>query len=247
MSVVNTQLVVYVASGMPENNTSIVGGVIDSGVRASYDDPSSPSQIIIYSATGTDTSQTFNLTGRTTAGTVISESMSLSGTNNVTSSYTYERILKGVLDVPASGAVTVSGNSVNKITDIPVGETGFRRPFYDVIASIDEARTYYEKVFVKNNNPATTLADAKIIEVNTGLADKISFGLEDTKQSDQTITNRLAVPTGVSGGYGDGPSGIVNDQLLAGDYQGVWFKLSLDAGDTATNSFYEVQISGTTV
>ena len=77
MSVVNTQLVVYVASGMPENNTSMAGGVIDNGVRASYDDPSSPNQVVIYSMSGADTSQTFNLTGRTAAGTLVSESMSL--------------------------------------------------------------------------------------------------------------------------------------------------------------------------
>ena len=60
MSVVNTDLVIYTASGMPENNTSIVGGDINSGIRASFDDPSSASPIIIYSSSGTDTSQ--NLT-----------------------------------------------------------------------------------------------------------------------------------------------------------------------------------------
>ena len=48
MSVVNTDLVIYTASGMPENNTSMAGGDINSGIRASFDDPSSPSQIIIY-------------------------------------------------------------------------------------------------------------------------------------------------------------------------------------------------------
>lgn len=248
MSVINTQLVVYVSSGMPENDTSMVGGVIDSGVRASYDDPSSPNQIIIYSTSGEDTSQTFNLTGRTAAGTLVSESMSLNGNVQVTSAYTYERILKAYLDTIAVGVVTVSGNSVNTITDIPVGESGFRRPFYDVLSNIDEARIYYEKVFVKNNNIVNTLADATLIEVpNTGLAAKIDFGIEDTKQAAQTTANRLAVPTGVTGGYGNGPSGIVNDELLAQDYQGVWLKLSLDAGETAINSFYEVQISGTTV
>ena len=41
MSVVNTDLVIYTASDMPENNTSIVGGDINSGIRASFDDPSS--------------------------------------------------------------------------------------------------------------------------------------------------------------------------------------------------------------
>ena len=87
---------------------------------------------------------------------------------------------------------------------------------------------------------------ANIIEVSNCLYSKISFSLEDKKQSNQTISNRLSVPTGVTGGFGSGPSGVVDSALLAGDYQGVWFKLSLDAGETAQNSFYEVQVSGTT-
>ena len=39
---------------------------------------------------------------------------------------------------------------------------------------------------------------------------------------------------------------MVGDELTAGDYQGVWLKLSLSAGEAATNSYYQVQVSGTT-
>jgi len=247
MSVVGTNLVIYTAVNMPTDNTTIVGGDINSGIRASFDDPSSASQIIIYSSDVGDTSQNLTITGRTVAGMVISESMALNGTVNVTSTYTYGRVLHALLDTTADGVVSVSGSSVNKITDIPAGESGFRRPFYDATASVDTAQTYYEKVFVKNNNSIFALTDAQITEVNDGLSSKIDFGLEDTKQADQTITNRETVPTGIGGGFGVGPSGIINDILLQNDYQGIWFKLSLDAGESATNSFYEVQISGTTV
>ena len=247
MSVVNTDLVIYTASGMPENNTSIAGGDINSGIRASFDDPSSPNQIIIYSSSASDTSQNLTLFGRTEAGIDINESLSLNGTTLVTSTYTYGRILKTNLSAVSVGVITVSGSSVNKITDIPIGESGFRRPFYDATASADVAKTYYEKIFVKNNNALSALTEAKVKEINLGLASKIEFALEDTKKDDQTITNRESVPTGITGGFGDGPSGIVNEQLLAGDYQGIWCKLSLEAGEPAINSFYEVQISGTTV
>jgi len=247
MSVTSGDLVVYTASGMPEDNTSIVGGDINTGIRASFDDPSSASQIIIYSSSGEDTSQSLALTGRTAAGVIIAESMSLNGENHITSSQTYSRILKAYLSPTTAGIVTVSGSSVNKIANIPVGESGFRRPFYDATADASIAKTYYEKVFVKNNNTTAALTDANVLEVNAGLASKIDFGLEETKKAPQTIANREAVPTGVTGGYGNGPSGIVDSMLLVEDYQGIWFKLSLSAGEAATNSFYEVQISGTTV
>jgi hypothetical protein len=247
MSVVNTDLVIYTSANMPEGNTTIAGGDINSGIRASYDDPSSPNQIVVYSSSASDTSQNLTLVGRTAAGIDINESLSLNGTANITTSYIYERILKANLSDVTVGIITVSGNSINKIADIPIGESGFRRPFYDATASADVAKTYYEKIFVKNNNSTSALTEAKVTEINLGLASKIEFALEDTKKDDQTIANRESVPTGITGGFGDGPSGIVNEQLLAGDYQGIWCKLSLEAGEPAINSFYEVQISGTTV
>ena len=39
---------------------------------------------------------------------------------------------------------------------------------------------------------------------------------------------------------------VIDTTLAAADYQGVWLKMSLAAGEAAANSFYEVQISGTT-
>ena len=247
MSVVNTDLVIYTASNMPENNTSIVGGDINSGIRASFDDPSSSSTIIIYSSSDTDTSQNLTLVGRAVGGTIISESLVLNGTSNVNSVYTYNRILTASLDAIAVGNITVSGNDVNKITDIPVGESGFRRPFYDATASADTAKTYYEKVFIKNNSVTSDLSDAIALELDRGISAKILFGLEDTKKSNQTIANREAAPTGITGGFGAGPSGIMNNILSPGDYQGVWFKLNVDANEASINSFYEIQVSCTTV
>ena len=246
MSVQSNELVIYTANNMPEDNTSTVGGDINSGIRASFDDPSSAVQIVTYSSSASDTG-TLSLTGRSTAGLIISDTISLSGTTKISSSNTYERILKAELSKVCDGIVTVSGTSINKITDVPIGESGFRRPFYDATSQVGVAKTYYEKLFVQNRNPTLALSNAKVIEVSTGFSSKITFALEDSKQSNQTITDRGAVPTGVTGGFGDGPSGIVSDELTATDYQGIWLKMSLDADEDSTNSFYEVQISGTTV
>ena len=132
------------------------------------------------------------------------------------------------------------------MAEIPITESGFCRPFYDATASSSDSKTLYDKVFVKHNNSTSTLNNATLIEVSSGLYSNINFGLEDTKQSDQTIANRTTVPTGIGGGFGAGPSGMVDSELTAGDYQGGWLQLSLSAGETATNSFYQVQGSGTT-
>jgi hypothetical protein len=247
MSIGSHELVIYTAANMPENNANIVGSGINSGVRASFDDLSSQATVVVYSSSASDTGQALTLTGRSAAGIIISDIISLDGLTRVTSPKTYERVLKAHLNEDCAGIVTVSGNGINKIANIPIGESGFHRPFYDVIAKAATAQTFYEKVFVQNINPTLTLEDAKVVEVSDGLYSKIDFAIEDSKKSEQFIVNRTAIPTGVSGGFGNGPTGIIGNELAAGDYQGVWLKLSLGAGEASINSFYEVQISGTTV
>jgi len=245
MSVSGADLVVYMTNNKPTSDTSIAGGDINSYIRATFDDPSSTVAINFSSTSAIDT-QNVSVTGRNAGGSITSETIALSGTTTVASSNTYERILTCVLSSGAAGIVTASGDGVNKLTDIPATESGFCRPFYDATASSSTSKTLYDKVFVKNNNGSSTLNNATLIEVSSGLYSNIDFGLENTKQSDQTITNRTTVPTGIGGGFGVGPSGMVDSELTAGDYQGVWLKLSLSAGEAATNSFYQVQVSGTT-
>ena len=245
MAVSGADLVIYNSLNSPLSDTTTAGGDINSYMRATFDDPTSAATVSIVSTSTSDT-QNIAVTGRNSAGAVINESVVLSGTTTVTSSNTYERVLACALSSGAAGVVTVSGTSVNKLTDIPAAESGFRRPFYDATASTSTSKTLYEKVFIKNNNSVSTLSNATLIEVSSGLYSSIEFGLENDKKSAQTISNRTSVPTGIGGGFGSSPSGLVSDELAAADYQGVWLKLSLSAGEAATNSYYEVQVSGTT-
>tara|TARA_R110000824_G_scaffold10866_5_gene47616 strand:- start:10109 stop:10825 length:717 start_codon:yes stop_codon:yes gene_type:complete len=236
------------AMNKPTSDSTLAGGDINSSIRATFDDPSSTVAINFLSTSAIDV-QDVSVTGRNAGGTIIGETVTLNGTNTVATSNTYERILTCVLSSGAAGVITASGNGVNKLTDIPVAESGFCRPFYDATASSSASKTLYDKVFVKNNNGTSTLNNATLIEVSSGLYSKIDFGLEAIQNSSQTVTNRTTAPTGLAGValvYGAGPSGMVGDELVAENYQGVWLQLSLSAGETATNSYYQVQVSGTT-
>ena len=245
MAVSGADLVIYMTNNKPTSDSSIAGGNINSYIRATFDDPSSTVAVNFSSTSALDV-QDVSVTGRNAGGSITSETIGLSGTTTVATSNTYERILTCVLSSGAAGVVTASGDGVNKLTDIPATESGFCRPFYDATASSSTSKTLYDKVFVKNNNSTSTLNNATLIEVSSGLYSSIEFGLEKDKKSAQTISNRTSVPTGIDGGFGAGPSGMGDDELTAGDYQGVWLKLSLSAGEAATNSFYQVQVSGTT-
>ena len=249
MAVTSSNLVLYASANMPLNDSTTSGGAIDSGVRVTFTDPSSAAQLIIFSSSASDTSQTLALKGRNAAGSIITESMSLDGTTNVTSSNAFERVLTADLSAVGVGNITVSGNGVNQIAEIPIGESGFLRPFYDATSSISSSKELYEKVFVKNNNTSSTLDGATLIPVvSTGLASQITYGIENGKASPQSVSNRTTAPTGVDS-FGSGASGVYPNGtgiLTAHDYQGFWLKLSLEANESSINSFYEIQVSGTT-
>ena len=166
MAVSGADLVVYMAMNKPTNDFSTAGGGINSSIRATFDDPSSAATLKFFSTSTSDT-QNVSVTGRVAAGTITSESITLSGTTTVTSSNTYERILTCVLSSGAAGIVTASGNGVNKLSDIPATESGFCRPFYDATASSSASKTLYDKVFVKNNNSTSTLSNATLIFIQT--------------------------------------------------------------------------------
>jgi len=104
----------------------------------------------------------------------------------------------------------------------------------------------YDKVFIKNNNTSTALNNVTVTEVVTGIYSIVEFGLENTKQSNESVVSRTSAPTGVSV-FGSGASGLPQDGYLNPlDFQGVWLQLDLTAGASSQNSFYRLQVDGTT-
>jgi hypothetical protein len=120
-------------------------------------------------------------------------------------------------------------------------------------------RTYYEKVFVVNNNTATALTGAQIEVANEtptppsgALLDlALTTGLNDTG----TVANRQTAPSSGVGAFstqpaflsvpspGTLPSGSAPNAVGA---QGVWLRLTLPAGATAYKGSADFRIQGTT-
>jgi hypothetical protein len=248
MSVTADQIIVFAATYMPENDTDVCGGAINSGVRVVFDDIVATDQVEIYSSDTSD-SGTINITGRDGAGIIQTSSMAISGTTIATLPQTFERILKIVYQQAPVGVITVRSQDADTIiATLASGVTGIRRPFYDATANAAGGanKTLYEKVYIMNTNPTTALTNVQVTEVSSGLYSKIDFGLENSLNSTGTISDRTTTPTGVSG-YGNGPSGIIEGGNLPNlQYQGMWLRLQLNAGDAAQNSFYQFQVTGTT-
>jgi hypothetical protein len=121
-------------------------------------------------------------------------------------------------------------------------------------------RTFYEKVFVVNNNTSTALTGAQL-EVATEMPALPSGALLDlaltTALNDTgTTANRQTAPASGVGGFvtqpafvsvpgpGNLPSGAASNSAGA---QGVWLRLTLPAGTTAYKGAADIRTQGTTV
>ncbi len=118
-------------------------------------------------------------------------------------------------------------------------------------------RTFYEKVFVVNNNTATALV-ASQIEIASETPSlpsgaTLDLGLAATQDDSVTIANRQTAPGGISftvqpalvsvPGAGNLPPGTAPN---TGGAQGVWLRLTLAAGTAAYKGSADLRAQGTT-
>ena len=136
------------------------------------------------------------------------------------------------------------------------GETEIRRPFYDVSADVlgGSARTFYEKVFVKNTNAVNSLL-AMTVSEEADPSTFVTFALEDAVDDTGTSTDRTTAPAGAEiGGTGfDSATKTLATEtdastadLAAASAIGVWLLLSLAAGEAAAKSTYTIGSNGST-
>lgn len=248
MPVAASDLVFYAAQNMPTDDAGLVGGDIDTQLRALFADISNASLIQLVSDNPAD-NMSVTVTGRLSNGVVNTESVALNGTTPVTTTNQYNSIFLIQLSSAAAGNVTVTG-SVGPVTVgvIPPGELGYRRAFYDVTApgASGSPVARYEKIFLKNNNTSSGLINGQVQEVSgVGQYLKVDFALETAFGNTQTVANRLTAPTSNVTAFGGGPINLPGN-MLPGQYVGVWLRLLLNPGDAAADDIYRLTVSGET-
>lgn len=271
MSVIASDLVVYGAANIAESDSGTQGGAIDTTVRYVFDsaslvnDPTASGgdgELTVVSSNGADT-MNITVTGRNAGGSIVSQTIALNGTTVVDlTTNTFERILKVELASSAAGTVTLADNANgagtigNTIVAIESGVTDIRTPFYNVSsdASGGSSRSFYEKVFIKNNNSTNSLLGA-IISENSDPSGNVTFALEDAVDDTGTSTNRVTAPSGAtigSSGFDSADKALADEldaataDLAAGSAIGVWLCLTLAAGTAAAKTTYTMDIEGST-
>ncbi len=246
MSISATDLIWYGSANMPEADTGTGGGAIDTTVKVTFTDITPSGTVEALSSSASDTTQTLTISGLNVAGEAISEGHTLNGTNVVTFTSTFERILKAVLSGTTVGTITIrkTGAGGDLITLAP-GLTSCRSIFINAVTPVSGTTYYYEKVFVKNTHGTLSLTSSVITE-NADPSGLVEFGLAATLDDTVTIANRLTAPGGIS--FDSAAKNVANSQnLTAASAQGVWLKLTLAYTEVATKTSYTSRITGNTI
>lgn len=250
MSVSASDIIVYGSANMPEANGTTSGGAINTAVKIVFTDIAATDSVKFQSSSAGDT-MNITVTGRSAAGAIVSETMALTGvTLTAATTQTFERILKIVLASTSAGTITITRNTGGAtIATMEPGITSVRRLFYDAAADASggSSRSFYEKVFIKNTNGTTTLTNTQIAE-NADPTGNITFDLESAVGGSNSVADRLnTAPTGMLGSFDNTTKTVPSSgNLAAGSAIGVWLKLTLAAGTSATKSTYTLRTTGTT-
>lgn len=251
MSVSESDIVLYGSANMPENDIDTAGGAIDTSRKLTFTDISATDNVEVVSDDAGDTSQSVDITGRLSDGTLVTETINLNGTTAATSTNQFERVLKAVKSATTAGTVTVRKASddvaIMTFDKTPSEIMDIRRIFFDVAADAagGSPKTFYAKGFLKNNNGSTALTSA-VVKENADPSGNITFALANTLDDTESVANRTTAPSSTTA-FDNTDKNVANSQNhSAGSGQGVWFKLDLAAGAAAADTTYTVREEGNT-
>src|ERR1043166_6881482 len=246
MSIVSSDLVAFASANMPSDDASTVGGAIDLLRRIDFTQMASNDTVRVVSSSSGDTTQTVTITGRKADGSLASEVLNLNGTTVVTSSNTYERLLKAEMSATAAGTVTVARTTgPTTIRTIPIGERGFMAIFRQLASDPSSTVTRYGKFFWKNTNGTLALTSSQVLE-NADPSAVITHALDTALDASTSASNRTVAPSGPTG-FASTAANVPNSQnLSSGSAIGVWLKLDLAAGNAALRTSYTSELDGQT-
>lgn len=247
MALQSSDLVFYASVNMPEGNDDTTGGAINTNVRVTFDDIVNVDTIDVFSTNAT-LNGTLNVLGVDANNDIIQENFVLDGETVVAGTSLFKSVFRVTYpDLSHTGSIYLHDDSTETVIAILEDYvTGVVRVFFNSVADYfgGDARTFYDKIFIKNNSADGSLINAQITEDAGGIDYLVSFGVENSFNTVQTIANRSTDPTGVAS-YGNGPTALVeNPNLPPNTAQGVWLKLETQPGEKPMNSFYSLRITG---
>lgn len=239
-------LVLYYAANAPDDDTSTVGGAIDTAARPLDAELAGPPQDLEAVSDGTDT-RNITVIWRDTTGVIQTNTVALTSTTPVTVATGVERVLEASLATPdATNTVTlrIAAAGATQHTFNP-NETLALRAFRRSFSDPDSPLNWFEKQFWSNDDGALALTEAEVT-LTADPSAVILIALDNAKDAATTATDRLTAPAaGVGAFVDDGIAIGVPDTFLGpAEAIGTWIQMQLATGNPALRSSYTLQISG---
>ncbi len=246
MPIAASDLKAFGAANHAEDDIATQGGAISTVKRVEFTPITANDDIEAISDNAADT-MNLTITARDTAGSIVFETLALTGTTAVIFSTigVVERFMKGILASAAVGVITIRRSVAGAtIATLEIGETEARRLFYDAASEVG-ATTRYEKVFLKNDHATLTLTNAEI-ELTADPAATIRIGGAPSVDDTATIADRKTAPASVTFVDDSVAQAVPSNQLTAGQAIGVWAEMLRGAGAAAIKDTFTVQLAGMT-
>lgn len=245
MPIAATDLIAFGAASRPSDDTATVGGAIDTTDRPDFTQWTANAVAAVLSD-GADTRQ-ITIQGRTAAGAIDTEVLTLNGVTEVVGAKTWERVLT-ITAASASGTRTVTvrqGTGGATRATISINETS-RTAMFRQSASESGIAIRYEKFFWRNNHGSLTLNSADVT-LTADPDSRIRIGLAATKGDSATATNRKTAPGGISFSDDSVVLSVPTGALASTEAIGTWVEQNLPASDTAHKTTFTTRLRGTSV
>lgn len=236
----------------PLTDSGIPGGTCDTSMRAMFTDIAADDDLEVLSDDAADTTVPFTIRALDPSGNTVVQTSTLNGTTAVIFSTlgVIERVEEAFLSTPAVGNVTVR-RSVGGATVavIPAGERGFRRVFRRAYSHPDDAKDYYEKIFVRNLHTYYTIANVSV-EENTDPTGFLTFAVSASLDDEAFSTSRLDSPAVADLQAPDTFDASLKmipgtgSNLDPEHNAGVWLKMSIPAAQAVFKNTYTLEIAG---
>lgn len=247
-------LAFFASANMPDTDAGTPnGGAIDLLRRVAFAQIAANDTIQALSSSAADTTQTVTVEGRSAAGSIVTETKTLTGTTAITFSTlaTVERVLKVELSATCAGTVTIRRTTgAVLIATIPIAERGFMALFRKAASDPVSIKNYYTKVFARNGHATQALLAAQVAQSADPDA-RVNHLLSATVGDATTSTNRVTAPAAVDtqdpDTFDDTTKSVPGTDLAAVTAIGVWLRLQLPAADAPHRTTYDLQLSGSSV
>lgn len=245
MPIASTDLQLYASVNVPDVDTGVSGGAIDTLRFFDFVQLAANDDVEIVSTSASDT-QSCTVTARSTTGAVVTETKVLTGTTAAIFSVigVVERILQVELASAAIGTITVRRSVAGAtLRTIPVGGRGFMMFARKISSDPSVIVNRYFKGFWKNNHGTLALLSA-LVKQSADPDARITHTLAAAVNDTVTTADRTTAPAGT---FDDTDKVVPGTDLAAGAAIGVWFRVQLPAADAPHRTTYDSQLTGSSV